>query len=133
MRGLATLLILLALAAPFGDAGASGADASPGLEACDLRGEIRADLAGGQDDPLGPDLLGPFALAAPAPAGVSSGGSDGPRRVLTVLPHGARLASPGRARSPSLRRRWDPAGLAALGPSLRVYSAHRSTAPPSVA
>jgi hypothetical protein len=129
VRELAPLLLLAALAVPFGDAGASP---FPVRHPCDLRESIRADLGAGKGDLLGPDLLAPAAIASPAPAQAPPGGSDGPRRGSTVgLRRDPRVAAARPAGPvPSTRARRDGSWRAALGPALRVYPAHPSTAPP---
>lgn len=125
MRELATLLLLIALAVPFGDAGAVPSQAH---RDCDLVEEIRADL--GLDEGL--DGLAPAALAPLAPAGLPSA-TDGPRRTLTALPRRAPAPAVAHQAGPTAAPRRDTAWRAALGPALRVYPAHRSTAPPRMA
>lgn len=125
MRELATLLLLIALAVPFGDAGAVPSQAPRG---CDLLEEIHADL--GLDEGL--DGLTPAALAPAAPPGLPSAGS-GPRRDITVLPRRAPVPGVARRPSPTAAPRRDTAWRAALGPAYSVHPAHRSTAPPRTA
>ena len=125
MRELATLLLLIALAVPFGDAGAVPSQAP---RACDLLEEIHADL--GLEEGL--DGLAPAALAPAAPPGLPSAG-DGPRRTISVLPRRVPAPAVAHLAGPTAAPRRDTAWRAALGPALRVYSAHRSTAPPRMA
>ncbi len=130
MRELSALLFLLALAVPLRDAGVFPL---PAVEARGADEEIRAYLGLGEGDPLGQDLMAPFAVASPAPAGTPSGGTDGLRRGITVLPHRAPGPPAAEPTGPSGPTRRDTSWRAALGPALRVFPAHPSTAPPRTA
>jgi hypothetical protein len=130
VRKLAPLLLLIALAVPFGDAGAFPL---AGNGRCDVGGAIRADAGGGELDPLGPDLLSPFAVASPAPVEGSPVGTGGPRPEITVLSRRALAPAVSGLAGPPSRARRDTSCRAALGPALRVFLAHPSTAPPRIA
>lgn len=125
MRELATLLILIALAVPFGDAGAVPSQAP---RACDVLEEIHGDVGLAE----GMDGLAPSALASLAPPGLPSAG-DGSRRTLPVPPRRSADAAVEHEAGATAAPRRDTAWRAALGPALRVYPAHRSTAPPRMA
>ena len=130
MRELSALLLLVALAVPFRDAGVLPS-AVP--EACGADEAIHAWLGVGEGDPLGPDLLAPFAVASASPAQAPSGGTDGPRRGITALPRRAHVTPQAKPTRPAGPARRDTAFRAALGPALRVFPAHPSTAPPRIA
>ncbi|HSW31776.1 MAG TPA: hypothetical protein VLH75_19995 [Longimicrobiales bacterium] len=130
MRELSALLLLVALAVPFRDAGVFPS-AAP--EACGADAAIHAWLGVGEGDPLGPDLLAPFAMASAAPAQAPSGGTDGPRRGITALPRRNPVTPAAQPPWPAGPARRDTDCRAALGPALRVFPAHPSTAPPRLA
>ncbi|MHB1191922.1 MAG: hypothetical protein ACYC6F_02655 [Longimicrobiales bacterium] len=130
MRELPALLLLLALSVLSRDAGAFPS-AVP--EACGADEAIHAWLGVGEGDPLGPDLLAPFAVASPAPAQAPPGGTDGPRRGITALPRRTPVTPAAQPTGPAGPVRRDTDCRAALGPALRVFPAHPSTAPPRIA